>query len=301
MTEIKELRTKAGFTQAQLAERMDVTEQTIQNWESGKTTPKKDTMTLLLKELGITRQSDQARIIGELAVANTKESDEFVQLEKLPTFLFSESSGELEMIKACMATAEELDMLAYADYMSRRGRYARREWRTESSFPMEFAFFERYGGFNKTMKRISDTRSRLGGLYSEALVYAAENPGYDYRLASFDKTQIINKIGIFLGKNTSGGSKDYSEKIEELYRDLAGIGETEFIYSIDGKLQNKDIVRKVSKSVHYNTEYEPPKQSLGRYEGYIEIESREKYTKESVEILKLTERGKQLIRWFEES
>ena len=50
---IKELREKRGYTQQQLAEKVDVTRQTISNWELGETSPNPDQLKLLSKALNI--------------------------------------------------------------------------------------------------------------------------------------------------------------------------------------------------------------------------------------------------------
>ena len=51
---IKELRLKAGFTQAQLAKKMNVDQSCVSLWESGKTAPAKKLRKKLAKVLSCT-------------------------------------------------------------------------------------------------------------------------------------------------------------------------------------------------------------------------------------------------------
>ena len=174
MVNFKDLRNKRELTQAQLAEMVNVSENTIQNWESGKTRPKGDNLNQYLKALGIKDQAEMARVIGEIAAAAYGDDSEIV--DNIPYFLFPEDSDIIEKIKGCSATAEELDMVGYEDYVSKRGSYARAERRTEGDHILEFAFFEKYGGFNATMKRLKEIKSRLGKLKLDALSFAYNNP-----------------------------------------------------------------------------------------------------------------------------
>ena len=50
---ILELRKKKGFSQEELGERINVTRQTISNWELGETSPNPEQLKLLSKELNI--------------------------------------------------------------------------------------------------------------------------------------------------------------------------------------------------------------------------------------------------------
>ncbi|MGN0489389.1 MAG: helix-turn-helix domain-containing protein [Ruminococcus sp.] len=48
---IKEARNKVGMSQQQMSEIMDIPKRTIENWESGKTTPPPYVERLVVKEL----------------------------------------------------------------------------------------------------------------------------------------------------------------------------------------------------------------------------------------------------------
>ena len=52
MNEIKELRKKAGFTQAKFAEAVGVTQSTVSQWESGKVLPDTAKLPKLAEVLG---------------------------------------------------------------------------------------------------------------------------------------------------------------------------------------------------------------------------------------------------------
>ena len=66
MADLKELRIKMGLTQSELAEKVGVSENTIQNWENGKTMPKGDNLNQYLSALGIKDQAEMKRIVGEM-------------------------------------------------------------------------------------------------------------------------------------------------------------------------------------------------------------------------------------------
>lgn len=184
--------------EAELAETVCVSENTIQNWENGKITPKGDTLKRYLRALGVTDFAEMAKIAASSYIGETDEED------NIPYFLFEEGSTQIEKVKACSVSGEELDMLAYEKYVTNyRGKYAKRERREENRYPLEFAFFERYGGFNATMKKLADVKSRLGNLRLDALDYVEKNPGFDYRLPAFDKDQIIDKTGLLLEERNS--------------------------------------------------------------------------------------------------
>lgn len=288
MADFKELRNKIGLTQSELAEKVGVSENTIQNWESGKITPKGDNLKRYLRELGVTDHAEMAKI------AATSYIGEVDEVDNIPYFLFEGGSAQVEKVKACSATGEELDMLGYEQYVTNhRGKYAKIEMRAENRFPLEFAFFERYGGFNATMKKLSDVKLRLGNLRTDALEYAEKNPGFDYKLPAFDSNQIIDKIGLFIGQ------KDLGKEIEYIYDTLKTI---EFIGTPYNASNMKiRMVREGELNQLLKNNYMMGDRRFGRYEGYIYLEEYNSREKPTAQMLRLTERGKQLIQWVEKN
>jgi len=291
MADFKELRKKQGLTQQKLAEKLDVTVNTIQNWEHGRNLPSGDNLNKYLKALGITNPVDVTRIVGEISTATYNE-DCIDELGNVPTFLFADDSQELITIKQCYATAEELDMLGYADYISWNGRYAKADKRGEQRYQMEFAFFEKYGGFNATMKKLSEARRRLGRLRADALEFAVNNPGCDYRLIAFDESEIISKLAILIDR------KNYNNEIEDLYNCLKTIDAlgTDFLSRANTEMRiekTKEINRILQNSLDLMTR----ERNLGKLSGYVELEMDNPNDKPTINMLKLTERGKQLIQW----
>ena len=94
MADFKELRKKQGLTQQKLAEKMEVTVNTIQNWEHGRNLPSGDNLNRYLKTLGITNPVDVTRIVGEISTANYNE-DCTDELGNVPGFLFADDSQDL--------------------------------------------------------------------------------------------------------------------------------------------------------------------------------------------------------------
>lgn len=64
--EFKELRKKAGLTQGQLAEKLDIGQSTVASWECGKTKPRADTLIKLSGILNCTTDE----LLGKTVVEN---------------------------------------------------------------------------------------------------------------------------------------------------------------------------------------------------------------------------------------
>lgn len=291
MADLKELRKKQGLTQAQLADKLDVSVNTVQNWERGRNLPSGENLNKYLKALGITNQVDITRIVGEIStVAYSEGSTD--ELGNVPMFLFAADSQELLSIKKCYASSEELDMLGYVEYVRWDSKHSKRERSVDAKYPLEFAFFEKYGGFNATMKKISEARKRLGRLHSDALEFAERNPGCEYRLVSFSEEEVINKLGVFMD------DKDYSKKIEDIYNCLKTIDAvgTDFLSpaNMNIRLEKSKVINQILQN---GIDYMTRKRNLGMLAGYVELEMTNPNEKPNISMLKLTERGKQFIEW----
>ncbi len=290
MVDLKELRNRTGLTQAELAEKVGVSETTIQNWESQKIIPKGENLSNYLDGLEITNPTERERIAGE--ISGVTKADKSDVVDNIPYFLFPEDSSEVAQIKECYATADELDMLAYVDYVSGTGRASKREKRNGVSYPLEFAFFEKYGGCNMTTKKIRDARDRLKGLHEDALEFAEKNPGCEYRLSSLDKAVIVDRIGKYLGKN------NYKNEVDELYDYLKTI---EFVgKDITGMNNLKVRMEKttnINRVLQHNYNRATGECNLDRLTGYVELEMENPQEVPNISKLKLTERGKKFIQW----
>lgn len=290
MADFKELRKKQELTQAQLADILEVSVNTIQNWERGRNLPSGENLNKYLKALGITSQVDIARIVGELSTASYNNDSETIG--NIPAFLFEADSEMLKRIQSCFASAEELDMLGYAEYVSWNGRYSKIDRRGDARYPLEFAFFEKYGGYNATRKKMYEATKRLGRMYSDALTFAEQNPGCEYRLASFSEEEIINKLAVFIS------DKDYSNKIEDIYnclKTIEAVG-TDFLSAANMNIRlekSKEIDQILQNSYDYMT----GTRNLGKLTGYVELEIGNSNDRPIISMLKLTERGKQFIQW----
>lgn len=291
MVDLKELRNKVGLTQQELADEVGVSVNTIQNWESGKTVPKGDNSNQYFNALGIKDPNERRRIIGEMSVIEC--ADEADRVDNVPHFLFSDNSYEITHIMNCYASAEELDMLGYFDYASARGVYAKRERRGEERYQLEFSFFEKYGGYNATRKKIADAQDRLGSLYYDALEYAEKNPGCEYRLSAFDETMIIEKIGAFLRKT------DFKKEIYNIYECLKTIEAFGTPILSRSNLQARVDREKEINGILYRYANMMGERNLGHLTGFVEIDSTNQKSALGIGNLRLTNRGKQLIQWYE--
>ena len=290
MSNFKELRKKQGLTQAQLADILDVSVNTVQNWERGRNLPSGENLNKYLKALGITSQVDITRIVGEISTASYNDDSDTVG--NIPAFLFAADSEIFRQIQNCFASAEELDMLGYAEYVSWNGRYSKIDRRGDARYPLEFAFFEKYGGYNATRKKMSEARKRLGRMYNDALTFAEQNPGCEYRLVSFSEDEVINKLAIFMD------DKDYSKKIEDIYNCLKTIDAvgTDFLSPANMNIRLEKS-KKINQILQNSIDYMTGKRNLGILTGYVELEMFNPNEKPNISMLKLTERGKQFIEW----
>lgn len=290
MVDLKELRNRVGLTQQELADAVGVSVNTIQNWESGKVIPKGDNLNAYLDALKISDPTEKKRIVGELSVINEASSTEFV--DNVPHFLFPEDSIEMKKIMNCYASAEELDMLGYYDYVNAYGLHAKRERRGDARFQLEFSFFEKYGGYNVTRKKIADAQNRLGDLYYETLEYAEENPGCEYRLASLDEAVVIEKIGKLLKRS------NIKEQIMDIYDHLKvieAVGTNVTGNNFQTMMRLSTQINAQLKNVNPST----GKRDLGLLEGYASLEIDNPRAEANIGMLRWTERGKQLVEWVE--
>lgn len=85
---IKRQRKIAGLTQEQLAEKMDVTPQAVQNWESGRTRIDWGKLSTLSEILNVPRE----RIVNELLI---EEDNENKNLDNWPAFLFDDETNKI--------------------------------------------------------------------------------------------------------------------------------------------------------------------------------------------------------------
>lgn len=288
MVDLKELRKKCGLTQAELAEKVGVSENTIQNWESGKIIPKGENLNNYLRELRITDHTERKWIISDLTESTYIKDVETV--DNVPYFLFEDKPEQVVMIKNCYASSEELDMLGYEDYLTPKGRIVSD---VHIRFPMEYSFFEKHGGFNRTIKIMNDAKSRLGRLKEDAIKYAMENPGCEYRLISMEKEKIIEKIGIFSEK------KEFRNDLRELYNMLKTIVSVEA--PITG-IKNLEVRMNKSKEIlniiGYYLRDTSDNRNFGKMEGYIKLKD-ESRVNPDLRNVELTERGKLLIEMVE--
>ncbi len=291
MADLKAIREKAGLTQAQLAEKVGVSDTTIQNWEYNKTMPKGEKMTEYLVAIGVTNPEDQKKIIGEMGIATYTDTSE--QVDNIPYFLFEDSPEQLEKIKGCYATAEELDMLAYQQYVRGTSKYASIEKRMNVSYPMEYGFFEKHGGFNATMNKLHTAWDRLGGLHDVAIEFAEMNPGKDYNIAALDRISLLDAIGKLMGIQGYGG------QLRKLYVDLKTI-EKNNPKAVAARVSLPGLGQELSQIIKESYGMEPEERHYGRFDGYITLVREEPHGMATVERIELTEKGMKLIDWFEE-
>ena len=97
---ILELRKKQGLSQEELGEKIDVTRQTISNWELGETNPNPDQLKLLSKELKVSIDElldNDIKSVLEEKVSNTEKLSSTI-LTLLKFFLLMMGIGILIII-----------------------------------------------------------------------------------------------------------------------------------------------------------------------------------------------------------
>ena len=86
---LKKLRAQAGLSQDKLAEKMGVSKNTIQNWESGKTNIKIKNITKLSRILNV----PESEITAELSRSNDSQEN-----NNWPDFLFDDDNGQVNSV-----------------------------------------------------------------------------------------------------------------------------------------------------------------------------------------------------------
>ena len=94
---IAECRKKKNITQAQLAEKLSITDRAISKWETGKSMPDSSLMLKLCEILDITVTE---LLIGELASKENNKSNEKLLLEMFKQKEKSELSAEKSLLRA---------------------------------------------------------------------------------------------------------------------------------------------------------------------------------------------------------
>lgn len=145
------------------------------------------------------------------------------------------------------------------------------------------------------MKKLSEVRGRLGRLRGDALEFAEKNPGCDYRLGDFDETMVINKLGILLNR------KEYQTEIEDLYnclKTIEAVGTDPL--SVKNVIVRSEKSREINRILQSGVGYMVKEYNLGKLTDYVELEMDDPNEKPNISMLRITERGKQLIRWGDE-
>lgn len=115
---IKELRQYRGMTQGDLAGMIGVSQQALQRWETGKRTPKKDTLDRIYKALGVCdiitignpNDTPTSDIVGDNVSVDVQEDVYSVTDKELKAMAYDVMTDLLHTI----ATKEELLVMAFA-------------------------------------------------------------------------------------------------------------------------------------------------------------------------------------------
>lgn len=191
---LKSLREEAGLTQEQVANLVDVSVNSIQNWErSEKLQP--DSLHLLLDIYNVDKPTRE-RIVLEFF--GRHEEPETNYIDNFPYFLFRDRPDIIDAAKKAELSAEEVELLGYARYAKFR--------RSGCSGFMDYSDFKMFGGYFNTMRTVEDIKNKIGNFlessrYSEVtslfdMIYnhGLRHPNSTFSFVSQSKHSIIANI-----------------------------------------------------------------------------------------------------------
>lgn len=179
---LKQLREDAGMTQDSVAQGMEVTVNTIQNWErNGKIT--KESLHSLLDLYNVDQAMRDKIVLQIFGREDNHEVDN--EKDNFPYFLFQDRPDIIKAAKIVKLTVEEMDIFGYWRYIQEIDASNQSHFEGyPQNFPVNYEFFQHYGGYFIAMKKIKSISRRIGGFTS---CYKLANVIYDYGLASPNK------------------------------------------------------------------------------------------------------------------
>lgn len=196
---LKRLRDEANFTQEEVAEKLEVTVNTIQNWErTGKLS--KESLHSLLELYDVDRITRNEAV---LAIFGDNNSDDLnSDLDNFPYFLFENRPDIVAAARNACLSSEEMEVFGYTYYL--KGINASNESSYSGSprmWPIEYAFLKDHGGYYKTMNLINSIENRVGrtnldkpNLMNEINNYGLNHLGTGFRFVSMPKPFIAANI-----------------------------------------------------------------------------------------------------------
>ena len=196
---LKKLREKEGFTQEEVAEKLRVTVNTIQNWErTGK--PTKESLHELL-DIYQVDSSTRNQVVLEI-FGDHRSQKPVSRIDNFPEFLFAERQDMISLARNAVLSAEEMELFGYHYYLTTMGK--KEMGYTKEYFPMEYSAFQKFGGFFHTMKTLENIKRKIGNYDDSAskdsnlarIVYnhGMMNPGSGFSFCGMAKEAIVYSI-----------------------------------------------------------------------------------------------------------
>lgn len=199
---LKLLREKAGLTQEVVADRLEMTVGTIQNWErTGKI--QKEQLHNLLDLYGV-GAAERNRVVLDIFGDDRREEEKpAVESDNFPYFLFDDRPDIVAAAKRAELSVEEMELFGYTYYLEyfidTCGEY--HEHRTS----IDYRVFEKYGGYFRTMCTINQIKLKIGEykwrrkddipslatfVYNFGLCY----PNVPFKFCALSKQDIANNV-----------------------------------------------------------------------------------------------------------
>lgn len=153
---LKKLREINGFTQEEVAEKMEVTVNTIQNWERSNKVPKGDDLNRLLDLYEADNNTREKVILGMYNKKSECVCDE--ETDNFPHFLFEKNFPKTDQaVRNIILNKEEIDLFGYLFYLSKEV-YTYKDIYSH----LEYNVFNKFGGYFRTNNILKNIRLKTG-------------------------------------------------------------------------------------------------------------------------------------------
>lgn len=333
---LQTLRNRTGLTQEQVAEKMGVSTNTIQNWE-GTGNIKKDQLHQLLDLYRVDRDTRNKVVLDLFGRNETKTVDDS-GYGNIPVFLLKDHQDIIDHMMEINLNPEEMEVFGYSQYVNTHELHFH-DYGTQTlgSWPLEYSFFSDHGGFFSTQKRLQKIDEVLKRYTLDEIEdansgewkndrysnYSIRNKVYEYGIAHPDtgfslkkqsKEDILDYLGIGDLANicTSIGSGILLASNGSYHKDVLvpSHGRHTFVWKTYDEVPYLDLPKYYEKFIYieesestnqdylrHKAQYE---KDLTAYQEHPSLYDRQPKFKHSFDYtLKLTELGEKVLHWLD--
>ncbi len=130
---LRDCRRAAGMTQENAAEEMNVSTNTIQNWERGRNSMSKEALHMLLDVYGVDQEIRNKAVLEIFGEERSIEDD---KKDNFPYFLFEDYPSIIQVARNAVLTSNEAELFEYLYYYGNR----------QGDGSMDYNFIKDFGG-----------------------------------------------------------------------------------------------------------------------------------------------------------